>query len=107
MLIVAGHPDPHYDPDASEPVLEAFFKKIVQGLCPTPWMVAHPQHRVSLFQAKKQGRYDEVFAEMDLARMTPLARRVFLDFLVESDRLDEAVRRFPNLQPLKEEHDDQ
>lgn len=102
MLIVSGHPQPHYDPHAPEPVVVAFFNKIVQGLCPTPWMVANPEHRVSRIQAKKQGRYDEIFAEMDVARMTPLARRVFLEFLVDTDRLDEAVRRFPNLLSLKE-----
>lgn len=103
MLIVSGYPDPHYDPDAPEPVLTAFFNKIVQGLCPTPWMLANPEHRVSRIQAKKQGRCDEIFAEMDPARMTPLARQVFLRFLIKSDRLDEAVRRFPNLRPLLEE----
>lgn len=103
MLIVSGYPDPHYDPDAPESAVRAFFNKIVQGLCPTPWMIAHPDHRVSRIQAKKQGRYDEIFAEMDVTRMTPLARRVFLDFLTDTDRLDEAVRRFPNLEPLKEE----
>lgn len=102
MRIVPGHRDPHYDPDAPESVLNAFFNRIVQGLCPTPWMVANPEHRVSRIQAKKQGRYDEIFAEMDVARMTPLARRVLLDLLTDTDRLDQAIQRFPNLEPLKE-----
>lgn len=102
MRIVSGYPDPHYDPEAPEPVLVAFFNKIVQGLCPTPWMLANPEHRVSKIQANKQGHYDEIFAEMDVARMTPLARQIFMDLLIRSERLDEGIRRFPNLEPLKE-----
>lgn len=73
---------------------------------PTPGMIANPNSRSALIQAKKTGLRDEELAALDLGRMSEDTRYLMKHLLVHTGRFDLVLERFPNLAGLREVADE-
>lgn len=93
---------PYYNPAADPAYLEAHINRLVQFMGPTPMAAKHPDSVPFKMAMRRQGLRDAEISAINPAWMTPQGRECLLRFLIETGRLDEAVRRFPNLEPLKE-----
>ncbi len=56
--------------------------------------------RVAALQAKRTGKRDDELASLDLSRMSEDTRYLMKHMLIQSERLELAVERFPNLRGL-------
>lgn len=93
---------PYYHPAADPAYLEAYINRLVQYMGPTPMAAKHPDSIPYKMAMRRQGLRDAEISAINPAWMTPQGRECLLRFLTDTGRLDQAIQRFPNLEPLKE-----
>lgn len=91
---------PYLDPHATVLELDGYFNRLVQYVCLTPAHAADPTSRSARIAAKKVGRRDAELSSIDVDTMTPVARELLLAHLVRTQRLWQAIEKFPNLAGL-------
>lgn len=81
--------------------LYRYLHRLIQHVGPTPAQASRPELLTSQIQAKRTGHRDDELAALDLERMSHETRYLLKHLLIQMQRYDLALARFPNLRGLE------